>query len=104
MERWDGTLRGLGAPLRRRTRCRSSSPNRHRARVWWVVELYHFVLPHQSLRQHGRPRTPAMAIGLAQHVWSSRDDRWYPVHPDPLGLQLMQQRVKDLLIPALEVR
>jgi hypothetical protein len=24
------------------------------------------------------------------------------VHPDPLGRQLMQQRVKELLVPALE--
>jgi IS1 family transposase len=102
MERWDGTLRGLCAPLRRRTRCSSSSQNRHRARVWLLVDLYNFVLPHKSLRQHGWPRTPAMTIGLAHHVWSSRDYIWYPVHPDPLGCQLMEQRVKELLAPALE--
>jgi IS1 family transposase len=102
MERWYGTLRGLCAPLRRRTRCSSSSQNRHRARVWLLVDLYNFVLPHKSLRQHGRPRTPAMAIGLAQHVWSYRDYIWYPVHPDPLGCQLMEQRVKELMAPALE--
>jgi hypothetical protein len=73
MERWYGTLRGLCAPLRRRTRCSSSSQSRHHARVWRVVDLYNFVLPHKSLRQQGRPRPPAMAIGLAQHVWSYRD-------------------------------
>jgi hypothetical protein len=78
------------------------SPRRHRARVWLVVALYNFVLPHRSLRQEGRPRTPAMATGLAQHVWSYRDYIWYPVHPDPLDCQLMQQRVKELLVPALE--
>jgi hypothetical protein len=54
------------------------------------------------LRQEGRPRTPAMATGLAQHVWSYRDYIWYPVHPDPLDRQLMQQRVKELLVPPLE--
>lgn len=102
MERWYGTLRGLCAPLRRRTRCGSSSQSRHHARVWLLVDLYNFVLPHKSLRQQGRPRTPAMAIGLAEHVWSYRDYLWYPVHPDPLGRQLMQQRVKELLTPALE--
>jgi transposase-like protein/IS1 family transposase len=102
MERWYGTLRGLCAPLRRRTRCSSSSQRRHQARVWLVVDLYNFVLPHKSLRQQGQPRTPAMAIGLAQHVWSDRDYIGYPVHADPLGRQLMQQRVKELLIPALE--
>jgi hypothetical protein len=102
MERWYGTLRGLCAPLRRRTRCSSASPHRHQARVWLVVDLYNFVLPHKSLRHQGQPRTPAMAIGLAEQVWSDRDYLWYPVHPDPLGRQLMQQRVKELLVPALE--
>jgi IS1 family transposase len=102
MERWYGTLRGLCAPLRRRTRCSSASQRRHRARVWLVVDLYNFVLPHKSLRQQGRLRTPAMAIGVAGHVWSYQDYLWYPVHPDPLGHQLMQQRVKELLVPALE--
>jgi IS1 family transposase len=102
IERWDGTLRGLCAPLRRRTRCSSASQSRHRARVWLVVDLYNFVLPHKSLRQEGRPRTPAMASGIATHVWSYREYIWYPVHPDPLGHQLMQQQVKELLSPALE--
>jgi hypothetical protein len=102
MERWYGTLRGLCAPLRRRTRCSSASQSRHRARVWLVVDLYNFVLPHKSLRHQDRPRTPAMAIGLAEHVWSYQDYLWYPVHPDPLGRQLMEQRVKELLVPALE--
>jgi transposase-like protein len=102
MERWYGTLRGLCAPLRRRTRCSSASPRRHRARVWLVVDLYNFVLPHKSLRQGGRPRTPAMAIGVAGHVWSYQDYLWCPVHPDPLDRQRMQQRVKELLVPALE--
>ena len=104
MERWYGTLRGLCAPRRRRTRGSSVRPCRHRARVWLVVDLYNFVLPHKSLRQEGRPRTPAMAIGVAGHVWSYEDYLWHPVHPDPLDRQLMQQRVKDLLVPALEAR
>jgi hypothetical protein len=67
-----------------------------------VVDLYNFVLPHKSLRQQGRLRTPAMALGVAGHEWSYQDYIWYPVHPDPLGRQLMQQRVKELLVPALE--
>jgi IS1 family transposase len=102
MERWYGTLRGLCAPLRRRTRCGSASQSRHHARVWLLVDLYNFVLPHKSLRQQGRPRTPAIAIGVADHVWSYRDYLWHPVHRDSLARQLMQQRVKGLLTPALE--
>jgi hypothetical protein len=70
MERWYGTLRGLVAPLRRRTRCLSWSHTRHRGKVWLVVSLYNFVMPHKSLRQGRTPRTPAMAIGLTDHIWS----------------------------------
>jgi hypothetical protein len=40
MERWYGTLRGLVAPLRRRTRCLSWSRARHRGKVWLMVSLY----------------------------------------------------------------
>ena len=40
MERWYGTLRGLVAPLRRRTRCLSWSHSRHRGKVWLMVSLY----------------------------------------------------------------
>ena len=57
MERWYGTLRGLVAPLRRRTRCLSWSRTRHRGKVWLVVSLYNFVMPHKSLRQ-GRTHAP----------------------------------------------
>ena len=70
MDRWDGTLRGLVAPLRRRTRCLSWSRSRPRGKVWLMVSLYNFVLPHKSLRQGRTPRTPAMAIGLTDQVWS----------------------------------
>ena len=39
MERWSGTRRGVGAPVRRRTRCWSWSRPRHRGRVWLRVSL-----------------------------------------------------------------
>lgn len=102
-ERWYATIRGLCAPLRRRTRCLSRSIQRHMGRVWLLVDLYNFLMPHRSLRQRSRRRTPAMAIGLADHVWSYRDYIWHPVHPDPQGRARRQQRVAELLTPALEV-
>jgi hypothetical protein len=70
MERWYGPLRGLVAPWRRRTRWLSWDLTRHRGRVWLLVSLYNFVLPQKSLRQGRRPRPPAMAMGLTDHVWS----------------------------------
>jgi hypothetical protein len=102
MERWYGTLRGLVAPLRRRTRCLSWSRIRHRGKVWLMVSLYNFVLPHKSLRQGRTPRTPAMAIGLTDHVWSYREYIWLPVPPDPVLTQQMAERIARLLTPALQ--
>ena len=102
MERWYGTLRGLVAPLRRRTRCLSWSPTRHRGKVWLLVSLYNFVMPHKSLRQGRTQRTPAMAIGLTDHVWSYREYIWRPVHTDLVLAKQMEERLARLLIPALQ--
>jgi len=101
MERWYGTLRGWVAALRRRTRCLSWSEKRHRGRVWLMVSLYNFVIPHKSLKQGCKKRTPAMAIGLTDHVWSYREYIWLPVHPDPILKKKMDERVEQLLTPAL---
>jgi IS1 family transposase len=102
MERWYGTLRGLVAPLRRRTRCLSWSRTRHLGKVWLLVSLYNFVMPHKSLRQGHTPRTPAMALGLTDHVWSYREYIWLPVHADPALTKQMDDRMAHLLTPALQ--
>jgi hypothetical protein len=102
MERWYGTLRGLVAPLRRRTRCMSWIATRHRGRIWLLVSLYNFVMPHKSLRQGRTRRTPAMAIGLTDHVWSYREYIWLPVHADPILTTQLDERIAHLLTPALQ--
>jgi hypothetical protein len=102
MERWYGPLRGLVAPLRRRTRCLSWSHLRHRGQVWLMVSLYNFVMPHKSLRQGRTLRTPAMAIGLTAHVWSYREYIWLPVHADPALPRQLDDRIRHLLTPALQ--
>jgi len=69
-----------------------------------VYHVYHnFVLPHASLRQplspplstHGygsaktwQPRTPAMAAGLTDHVWTLREVLLFrvPPWPQPAGV------------------
>ena len=102
MERWYGTLRGLVAPLRRRTRCLSWLATRHRGRIWLLVSLYNFVMPHKSLRQGRIRRTPAMAIGLTDHVWSYREYIRLPVHTDPVLTKQMDERIARLLTPALQ--
>jgi transposase-like protein len=102
MERGYGTLRGLVAPLRRRTRCLSWSWGRPRARLWLMVSLYNFVMPHKSLRQGRTRRTPAMAIGRTDHLWSYREYSWLPGHADPGLRQQMDEQIAHLLPPALQ--
>ena len=101
MERWYGTLRGRVAALRRRTRCLSWSVKRHRGRVRLMVSLYNFVIPHKSLKQGRAKRTPAMAIGLTDHVWSYQEYIWLPVHHDPILKQERDERMEQLLTPAV---
>jgi len=60
------------------------------------------VRPHQSLRQGRTRRTPAMAIGLTDHVWNDRESIWLPVHPDETLKKQMDERLQQLLTPALE--
>jgi IS1 family transposase len=64
---------------------------------------YNFCLPHASLRQalpeplptngtgsakHWRLRTPAMAAGLTEHIWTLRELLlfWVPPWPQPVGV------------------
>jgi hypothetical protein len=102
MERWYGTLRGLVAPLRRRTRCLAWIATRHRGRIGLRVSLYNFVMPHQSLRPGRTRRTPAMAIGLTDHVWSYREYIWLPVPTDPVLTTQIDERLARLRPPALQ--
>ncbi len=66
---------------------------------WWRA-YYHFVRPHESLRQmlahpidrggkrqprRYRQRTPAMAAGLTSRRWRVRDLLTLPLPPEPLG-------------------
>jgi len=99
---WYGTLRGLVAPLRRRTRCLSWSRVRHRGKVWLLVSLSNFVMPHKSLRQGRTPRTPVMALGLTDHAWIYQEYICLSVHTAPALTKQMDERIARLLTPALQ--
>jgi hypothetical protein len=43
-----------------------------------------------------------MAIGLTDHVWSYREYVWVPVHTDPVLTKQMDERMSQLLSPALQ--
>jgi IS1 family transposase len=98
VERLNLDIRQRVAAVGRRvnTLCKGEEGLRHQLIVYHAY--YNFCLPHASLRQplvvpeptNGsgsakvwRPRTPAMAAGLTDHVWSLREVLMYRVPPWP---------------------
>jgi hypothetical protein len=98
VERINLSLRQRVAAMRRRsaTPCKGEDGLRQQLMLF---QVYHnFVLPHISLREalaepiptNGsgsakvwRPCTPAMAVGLTDHVWSLKEVLLYRVPPWP---------------------
>src|SRR5207302_5587220 len=117
VERLNLTIRQHVAAVGRRvtTLCKHAAGLRQQLMLYQVY--YNFCLPHTSLRQplpqplptHGtgsakcwQAQTPAMAAGLTDHVWSSRESIWLPVHTDPVLTTQMDERIARLLTPALQ--
>jgi len=88
VERFNLTLRQTLAPLTRKSLGFCKDRTQLRRRVVFYQVFYNFARPHQSLRQplvtaepgqtalfqsKWRHRTPAMAAGLTDHVWSFRE-------------------------------
>src|SRR5262245_20338574 len=88
VERVNLTLRQALAPLARKTTSFCKDRERMRQRVGFFHAFYNVARPHMSLRQQLPPsertrrgairprwqeRTPAMAAGLTDHVWTFRE-------------------------------
>lgn len=83
VERHNGTDRHRNARKARKTYCFSKDWEVHEALTYFTMYSYNFCWPVRTLRQKvGRRRyrqqTPAMAAGLADHVWSLREWLTYP--------------------------
>jgi hypothetical protein len=77
IERVNLTIRQGVALLSRRTWSLAQSETHLQSHVCWWQAYYHLVRPHQTLRlpvpglkHRFRPRSPAMALGLTDPVWS----------------------------------
>jgi transposase-like protein/IS1 family transposase len=77
IERVNLTLRQSVSLLTRRTWSLAQTDHQLRLHVEWWRCYYHFVRPHEALRQslpglhrRYRQRTPAMALGLTDHLWT----------------------------------
>jgi IS1 family transposase len=94
IERVNLTLRRSLASLARRSWSLAHLPGELLLHIEWWRAYYHFVRPHQALRQklaHPRPRggrrlaqcfaahTPAMAVGLTRHPWTVLEVLSFPL-------------------------
>lgn len=75
VERENGTDRNRNARKVRKTYCFSKDWAVHEAVSYFALYSYNFCWPVRTLRERGthgewRSRTPAMAAGLTDHVWS----------------------------------
>jgi hypothetical protein len=98
LERLNGTLRTQQARLARRSRCVSRDGRRLQWSLWLWRDLYNWVRVHGSLAG----RTPAMAIGLSDHVWSVLEYIRFPVHVDELTRAIWAEEREKVLRSALD--
>ena len=78
VERHNGTDRNRNARKVRKTYCFSKDWEVHEALTYFTMYSYNFCWPVRTLRQkisrrRYRQRTPGMAAGLTDHVWSLRE-------------------------------
>lgn len=98
IERLNGTLRGQQSRLVRRTRSVSREGTSLQWSLWLWRDLYNWVRVHGSLSG----RTPAMAMGLSDHVWTVPEYVGYPVHVDELTREIRAEERQEVLTPASE--
>jgi IS1 family transposase len=84
LERLNLTFRQSLAPLTRKTLCFSKEKENLQKQTVFFSCFYNFARPHMSLRekvnetdqlfkQKWKPKTPGMAAGLTDHVWTFRE-------------------------------
>ena len=83
VERNNGTDRGQNARKGRKTYCFSKDWDLHNAASYFIAFSYNFCWPVRTLDvlcSDGKrlKRTPAMAAGLSDHVWSTEEWATYP--------------------------
>jgi transposase-like protein len=82
IERLNGTFRARLAPLVRRTRALARHVDTLTHGMNLVGACYNFCTVHSSLTtRDGQRRTPAMAAGITDHLWSIRELLSYRVPP-----------------------
>jgi len=99
MERLNGTIRGQQARLIRRTRSGSHRQEMLQYSIWLWRDLYNWTRVHYSLLDE----TPAMALGLAEEVWTVLKYILYPVHVSDLICADWTEQRNSVLESAVDV-
>ena len=105
VERWFGTQRQFSGRKKRKAYTFSKELSFHEACTWLVVVWYNFGWCVRTLRQKVQEdppryhyRTPAMAAGLADHVWTMHELLSYPLYPPKVApLKSKIRTYKDVL-------
>lgn len=100
IERLNGTIRVQQARLQRRTRTGSQRTDLLQWSTWLWRDIYNWVRVHGSLLG----RTPAMVLGLSEHVWSVGEYICHPVHVSDLLLKNWKDERNEISESALDAR
>jgi hypothetical protein len=110
VERFFGTQRQFNARKKRKAYTFSKELSFHAACTWLVVVWYNFGWCVRTLRpqvQQDPPRynyrTPAMAAGLTDHVWTMQELLCYPLYPPKDAPQRSRIRTYKDVLDRLEV-
>lgn len=83
VERFNGTVRQHNSRKARKVYSFSKKFELHQAMGWFAAAYYNFCRPHLGLRfkedGHWSKRTPALASGISDHVWSLDEFMGYPL-------------------------
>jgi len=89
VERFNGTVRQHNSRKARKVYSFSKEFEYHVAMSWFAAAYYNFCRPHLGLRkkEDGRwsKRTPTMASGISDHVWSLDEFMSYPLTHKPFA-------------------
>lgn len=100
VERINGTLRTQQTRLARRTRNVSRGDTWLQWALWLWRDWYHWICRHDSLAAG----TPAIAMGLTDHVWSVPEYVRHPVHVGDLQRAIWSEQWQNLLTIGLNRR
>lgn len=93
IERLNATARRMDAFSVRKTLAFARRPESREHRGDWRMTVYNFARPHRSLRlplpepigrRRYQPRSPAMAAGLTERIWTIREILLHQVFPRPV--------------------